>query len=100
MGELVGRATRQAAVDLVDHPGRAKPDLQVRAGLAYGTVLAINGDYFGNPVNLAARLVAAAEPGQILAAPDLHEKLPAWPAVAHGPLTLKGFDDPVPAFDL
>ena len=37
--------------------------LQVRAGLAYGTVLAINGDYFGNPVNLAARLVAAASAG-------------------------------------
>ena len=41
--------------------------MQVRAGLGYGSVLAIGGDYFGNPVNLAARLVAAAAPGQILA---------------------------------
>ncbi len=90
----------EAAVDLVDHPRARNANLQVRAGLGYGTVLAINGDYFGNPVNLAARLVAAAEPGQILAAPALHEKLPDWPAVAHGPLTLKGFEAPVTAFNL
>ncbi len=90
----------RAALDLVDHPRAREADLQVRAGLAYGAVLAINGDYFGLPVNLAARLVAAAAPGQILAAAELHEKLPDWPAVPHGPLLLKGFDDPVTAFDL
>lgn len=90
----------KAAVDLVDHPKAREAELQVRAGLAYGTVLAINGDYFGNPVNLAARLVAAAAPGQILVASELHDKLPDWPAIAHGPLTLKGFDAPVTAFDL
>ena len=83
----------KAAVDLVDHPRAREEGLQVRAGLAYGSVLAINGDYFGNPVNLAARLVAAAAPGQILADSALHDELPDWPAVAHGPLTLKGFDD-------
>ncbi|SOJ55924.1 pH-sensitive adenylate cyclase [Mycobacterium simulans] len=90
----------QAAADLVDHPRAREAGLQVRAGLAHGTVLAINGDYFGNPVNLAARLVAAAEPGQILAASELHDKLPDWPAAACGPLSLKGFDSPVTAFDL
>jgi len=90
----------KAAVDLVDHPKAREAELQVRAGLAYGTALAINGDYFGNPVNLAARLVSAAAPGQILAASELHDKLPDWPAIAHGPLTLKGFDAPVTAFDL
>jgi len=57
----------KAAVDLVDHSTAREAGLQVRAGLGYGEVLAINGDYFGNTVNLAARLVAAAEPGQILA---------------------------------
>ncbi|BBX73152.1 adenylate/guanylate cyclase domain-containing protein [Mycobacterium shinjukuense] len=90
----------QAAVDLVGHPKARAAHLQVRAGLAYGTVLAINGDYFGNPVNLAARLVAVAAPGQILAAPALRDKLPGWPAIARDPLTLKGFDDPVTAFEL
>lgn len=90
----------RAAIDLVDHPRAREAGLQVRAGLAYGTVLAINGDYFGIPVNLAARLVAAAAPRQILAAAEFRDTLPHWPAVAHGPLTLKGFDDPVTTFDL
>ena len=90
----------KAATDLVDHPRAREEGLQVRAGLAYGSVLAINGDYFGNPVNLAARLVAAAAPGQILADSALHDELPDRPGVAHGPLTLKGFDAPVTAFDL
>jgi len=90
----------KAAVDLVDHPRAREEGIQVRAGLAYGSVLAINGDYFGIPVNLAARLVASAAPGQILAAAELHDQLPDWPAIAHGPLTLKGFDDPVTAFEL
>ncbi|OBJ47718.1 adenylate/guanylate cyclase domain-containing protein [Mycobacterium sp. 1423905.2] len=90
----------QAATDLVDHPKARAEGLQVRAGLGYGTVLAINGDYFGNPVNLAARLVAAATPGQILAAAQLRQELPDRPATAYGPMTLKGFDAPVDVFDL
>ncbi|MDT5146466.1 MAG: hypothetical protein QOC58_1111 [Mycobacterium sp.] len=90
----------RAAVDLVDHPRAREEGLRVRAGLAFGTVLAINGDYFGSPVNLAARLVAAAAPGQVLASSDLHRELPDWPAMPHGPLSLKGFDVPVTAYDL
>ncbi|WP_199178020.1 adenylate/guanylate cyclase domain-containing protein [Mycobacterium hubeiense] len=88
------------AADLVDHPRARETGLQVRAGLAYGTVLDLNGDYFGNPVNLAARLVAAARPGQILAASDVRDALPDWPAVEQEPLTLKGFDVPVTAYDM
>ena len=49
---------------------------------------------------LAARLVAAAAPAQILASSELHDELPDWPAVARGPLNLKGFDTPVTAFEL
>ncbi|MCV7100175.1 adenylate/guanylate cyclase domain-containing protein [Mycobacterium palustre] len=90
----------RAALDLVDHPRAREAGLHVRAGLAHGAVLAINGDYFGIPVNLAARLVAAAAPGQILAAAEVRDALPDWPARGQAPLTLKGFDDPVAAFDL
>lgn len=93
-------ALAQVAVDLVGHPRAQEKHLRVRAGLDYGPVLAISGDYFGNAVNLAARLVAAAEPGQVLASAALHETLPDWPAVAQEPLTLKGFDEPVPAYAL
>jgi len=90
----------RAAVDLVAHPAARDAGLRVRAGLDYGEVLAIGGDYFGNPVNLAARLVAAAAPGQVLATSALRYKVPDWSAIALDPLTLKGFDDPVAAFDL
>lgn len=90
----------KAALDLVEHPRAGEVGLQVRAGLGYGEILAISGDYFGNAVNLAARLVAAASPGQILAAAEVHEKLPDWPAIVQDPLTLKGFDEPVTAYDL
>ena len=90
----------KAAMDLVDHPKAREAQMQVRAGLDYGTVLAMGGDYFGNTVNLAARLVAAAEPGQILATAAIRNELPEWPAVVQEPLMLKGFDDPVTAYDL
>ena len=90
----------RAATDLVDNPRAREAGLQVRAGLGYGGILALNGDYFGNAVNLAARLVAAAAPGQILAAAEVYEQLPDWPAIIQDPLILKGFDEPVIAYDL
>jgi class 3 adenylate cyclase len=90
----------KVAVDLVEHPQAQEAGLQVRAGLGFGSVLAIGGDYFGTPVNLAARLVAAAAPGQILASTDVRDELPDWPAARLDPLLLKGFDDPVLAYDL
>lgn len=90
----------KVAIDLVEHPRARETGLKVRAGLGYGSVLGIYGDYFGNPVNLAARLVAAAAPGQILASSDVRDQLPEWPAIPQEPLTLKGFDEPVTAYDL
>jgi adenylate cyclase len=90
----------QVALDLVEHPGAREAGLRVRAGLGYGSVLAIGGDYFGTAVNLAARLVAAATPGQILASSDVRDVLIDWPAIPQDPLTLKGFDEPVTAYDL
>lgn len=90
----------KVAIDLVEYPRAREAGLQVRAGLGYGSVLAIGGDYWGTPVNLAARLVAAAAPGQILASTDVRDELTDWPAIAQDPLMLKGFDYPVTAYDL
>jgi len=90
----------KVAVDLVEHPQAREAGLQVRAGLGFGEVLAIGGDYWGNPVNLAARLVAVAEPGQILAESSVRDQLTDWPAVELEPLILKGFEFPVTAYDL
>jgi class 3 adenylate cyclase len=91
----------QIAADLVTHPRAAAAGIECRAGLAYGPVLAQDGDYFGPPVNLASRLVAVAEPGQVLAAGDLVEVLgTGWLAVPGLPQLLRGFDEPVLPFAL
>ena len=89
-----------AAVALVDNAKAHAAGLHVRAGLSYGEVLAISGDYFGNPVNLAARLVAVAEQGQILVSSALHEQLQGWDFAPPRTFTLKGFDAPITAHPL
>ncbi len=90
----------RVALDIVGHPRAAEAGLQIRAGLDYGTVLAISGDYFGNPVNRAARLVSAAAPGQILVTEAVHELLPGQPTGPVQALSLKGFSEPVNAYPL
>ena len=70
--------------------------LTARAGVTVGTALALDGDYFGPVVNLAARLVALAEPGAVLASEEVVRRLPdERPVVSLGPQTIRGFDDPV-----
>jgi class 3 adenylate cyclase len=89
-----------AAADLVGHPKAREAGMQVRAGIAFGPILALDGDYFGNAVNLAARLVAAAEPEQLLASGEVADRLPEWSSSPVAPLTLRGFADPVQAYAL
>jgi class 3 adenylate cyclase len=90
----------KAALDLVHHPQARAIDVKVRAGLSFGSVLATSGDYFGSPVNLAARLVAVARPGQILVAAPWYDMPGNWPITAQDPLELKGFDEPVIAYEV
>jgi class 3 adenylate cyclase len=90
----------RAALDLVDHPRAREEGLQVRAGLGFGEILTLSGDYFGNAVNMAARLVAAAAPGQVLITEDVYKRIPEWPVLAQEPLHLKGFDAAVVAYEL
>ena len=84
------------ACALVTHPKAAQANLQVRAGIAYGDVLAQDGDYFGPPVNLASRLVAVAAPGEVLAAPSVVPLLDLkHTATEREPQSLRGIADPV-----
>lgn len=54
----------------------ADPELPpVRIGLAYGPVVARDGDYYGAVVNLASRLTELAPPGGVLASAGLHGQL-------------------------
>ena len=84
------------ACALVTHPRAAEACLQVRAGIAYGDVLAQDGDYFGPPVNLASRLVAIAQPEQVLASPSVVPLLDLrHVATELEPRALRGIADPV-----
>jgi class 3 adenylate cyclase len=81
---------------LVNHPHAAEAGLEVRAGIAYGDMLAQDGDYFGPPVNLASRLVAIATPRQVLAAPAVVPLLGlAFEASEQEAQQLRGIADPV-----
>jgi adenylate cyclase len=78
------------------------PDLPpVRVGLAAGPTVALHGDYYGEVVNLASRLVKACEPSQVIVSGSLRqavgERFVFEPA---SELTLKGFDFPVAGFRL
>jgi adenylate cyclase len=58
------------------------------------------GDYYGGPVNLAARLAERARPGALLCDAALHERARderfAWSDA--GSKKLKGFSEPTPVW--
>lgn len=88
--------TAEIACALVNHPKAAHAALEVRAGIAFGDLLAQDGDYFGPPVNLAARLVALAGPGEVLAAPGVVPLLGGGiGASARESQVLRGIAEPV-----
>jgi class 3 adenylate cyclase len=66
--------------------------MQARAGVTVGVVLSLEGDYFGPVVNLAARLVAMAAPGELLATDEVVARIDGLvDAVALGPRDVRGF---------
>jgi adenylate cyclase len=81
------------------------PDLpELRVGLAAGEIVTRDGDLYGPVVNRAARLVAEAEPGQIVVDAETARRLDASTSGATvrslGKRMLQGFDDPVELFAL
>ena len=92
-------AHAEIARALVMHPLAAEANIPVRAGISYGLVLAQDGDYFGSTVNLASRLVALAEPSQVLSEGGLAAVLDdRWLAVPQEAVLVRGFDEPVTPF--
>ena len=80
----------------------AASPLRVRVGIAAGEPVSEGGDLFGAAVQLAARLCQRAKPGTILAAGGVHD-LALGKGFAFGKgsrIRLKGFDDPVTAFEI
>jgi class 3 adenylate cyclase len=70
--------------------------MQARAGVAAGIVLALEGDFFGPVVNLAARLTAMAEAGDVLLTAEVAGRLDdGVTTVALGAREVRGFTQQV-----
>ncbi|GAF70925.1 unnamed protein product, partial [marine sediment metagenome] len=81
--------------------GRAEV-IRVRIGLNAGEPVAEEEDLFGTAVQLAARICAQAEPGEILA-PIVVRELAAGKGFLladRGDVTLRGFEDPVRLYEV
>jgi class 3 adenylate cyclase len=99
-----GLAAAVSAQQATDRHSRSAPaPIAIRVGLALGEVAFEEGDVFGTPVVEAARLVAAARPGQILATTVVKVVAGSRAGVeftALGTLDLKGLPDPVPVCEV
>jgi len=85
-----------------EHNESAEEPILVRVGLNAGEPVAEDEDLFGTAVQLAARICAHAEPGQILA-PIVVRELAAGKRFLFadlGDVTLRGFEDPVRLFEV
>jgi class 3 adenylate cyclase/tetratricopeptide (TPR) repeat protein len=90
----------QIAIDDEHVEGRYA-DLSVRIGLHTGEPVRDHDDLFGKDVNLASRIEAEAQGGQVLVSEItwlLTRYLPDLTFAAIGLRSLKGFDEPVPLF--
>jgi adenylate cyclase len=85
------------ALDLVaaaDAEGEDFP--QLRAGIAFGPALLRAGDWYGRPVNLAARITAIARPGSVLCDRAVRERSSGeWVWSFAGERRVKGVKEPV-----
>ena len=85
-----------AALEMVEGvPAAGLPPAHV--GIAAGPVIFQEGDYYGQTVNLAARISDFARPGEVLvsSAVVVAAQLPAEQFVEVGPVELKGVSGPV-----
>jgi len=98
-----GRAEDMAAHGSTGSPRAASDEpIRVRIGLNAGEPVAEDEDLFGTAVQLAARICAHAEPGQILASNVVRE-LAAGKGVMfsdRGEVTLRGFEEPVRLYEV
>lgn len=91
-----GQAAR-LALELIAQSGGDPRLPAVRIGLAAGPVVSHHGDYYGDVVNLAARLVKAAEPDTAIVSQRVAEHADSKTLQE---LPLKGYDTPVQAWRL
>ena len=86
-----------ATVEIVRAVGGDDRLRGARGGVAHGELLHRDGDYFGDPVNLAARLANAAPTGAVFVDGATAKRI-GDAAVSEGPRHLAGFTDPIEVF--
>jgi len=75
--------------------------LAIRAGFHSGPVISRKGDVFGDAVNVAARMVALAKPGQIIVARQTVRRLPKSISIRSvGSIEVKGKSEPFDLFEV
>jgi hypothetical protein len=100
-GAALAAGEMQRRIDVLPPVSGIK--LAIRIGMHHGPVLEENGDVFGDTVNTAARLVALAKAGQILASVEVVAHLsPALRAATReiDMLAVRGKDEGVHAFEV
>ena len=99
----------QAALEVQGDLGRRNASLPdshqvlLRIGISLGDVIIDGEDLYGNGVNIAARMEALAEPGEICISTNVHEHVSNSMDVAFqdlGDQTVKGLDKPVRSYRL
>jgi adenylate cyclase len=75
---------------------------QAHAGIAMGPVVFQGGDYFGRTVNVAARILERAQPGQVLVSDDVATSCDpqGFELASIGAVELKGVAQPVLLHDV
>jgi adenylate cyclase len=87
------------ALDLVRDFGQDRLP-RVRVGLATGEMVSVFGDLYGPDVNLAARLVTAADPSSVVVSEQTRESTSEFLFDVVPDLVLKGFPNPITAYRL
>ncbi len=85
-----------AALDLVERADAAEDFPAVRAGTAGGPAISRDGDWYGNPVNLASRVTNVARPSSVLGTREVRDAARddfLWSPA--GTRRLKGVSQPV-----
>ena len=80
----------------------AEQPIHLRVGISVGEPVTEQGDLFGAAVQLSARLCGVASPGSIVVSTAVRGLClgKGFDFVSQGALTLKGFAEPVPVFEV